>query len=77
MSPDDQEAETEMAGDPSADQTDLQKWTCKASCLGREGGSKLKGRQNKRWEDNIKEWTDLRISEPQRVTGNWSFLSHF
>lgn len=36
----------------------------------REGGGKKRGRQNKSWEDNIKEWADLRISEPQRVARN-------
>ena len=30
-------------------------------------GARRRGRQKKRWEDNIKEWTDLDFSETQRA----------
>ena len=30
-------------------------------------GARRRGRQRKRWEDNIKEWTGLDFSETQRV----------
>ena len=28
------------------------------------------GRQRKRWEDNIREWTGLEFVKPQRAVGN-------
>ena len=28
------------------------------------------GRQKKRWEDNIREWTGLEFAKPQRAVGN-------
>ena len=33
-----------------------------------EGGRK-RGRQRKRWEDNIKEWTGLELAKSQRAEG--------
>ena len=31
---------------------------------------KSKGRQKKRWEDNIREWTSLEFAESRRVVEN-------
>ena len=33
-------------------------------------GGRRQGRQRKRWEDNIREWTDLRFSRSQRAVEN-------
>ena len=33
-------------------------------------GGRRRGRQKKRWEDNIKEWTGLTFTESQRATEN-------
>ena len=33
-------------------------------------GKKKKGRQRKRWEDNIREWTDLEFGKSQRAVEN-------
>ena len=35
-----------------------------------ESGKKKKGRQRKRWEDNIREWTGLEIAKSQRAAEN-------
>ena len=37
-------------------------------------GGKKQGRQRKRWEDNIREWTGLEFAKSQRAGngGNWS-----
>ena len=34
-------------------------------------GAKRQGRQRKRWEDNIREWTGLRFGKSQRAVENW------
>ena len=33
-------------------------------------GGRRQGRQRKRWEDNIREWTDLELSKSQRAVEN-------
>ena len=33
-------------------------------------GGRRHGRQRKRWEDNIREWTDLEFAESQRAVEN-------
>ena len=33
-------------------------------------GGRRQGRQRKRWEDNIREWTDLDFTKSQRAVGN-------
>ena len=33
-------------------------------------GGRRQGRQRKRWEDNIKEWTDLEFDKSQRAVEN-------
>ena len=33
-------------------------------------GGRRQGRQRKRWEDNIREWTGLEFAESQRVVKN-------
>ena len=33
-------------------------------------GGRKQGRQKKRWEDNIKEWTSLEFAKPQRAVEN-------
>ena len=33
-------------------------------------GKRKRGRQNKRWEDNIKEWTGLHFNSIQRAAGD-------
>ena len=33
-------------------------------------GGRRQGRQRKRWEDNIREWTDLEFAKSQRAVGN-------
>ena len=33
-------------------------------------GGRRRGRQRKRWEDNIREWTGLEFGRPQRAVGN-------
>ena len=33
-------------------------------------GGKRQGRQRKRWEDNIREWTDLEFGKSQRAAEN-------
>ena len=33
-------------------------------------GKRRQGRQRKRWEDNIREWTGLEFAKPQRAVGN-------
>ena len=34
-------------------------------------GERRQGRQRKRWEDNISEWTDLEFAKFQRAVENW------
>lgn len=34
-------------------------------------GSRRRGRQRKRWEDNIREWTGLELSDTVRKAENW------
>ena len=34
-------------------------------------GGRRQGRQRKRWEDNIREWTSLEFTKSQRVVENW------
>ena len=38
--------------------------------LGTAKGGRRLGRQKKRWEDNIREWTDLEFAKPQRAMEN-------
>ena len=41
------------------------------------GGGRRQGRQRKRWEDNIREWTGLEFTKCQRtvkIKGKWSKL---
>ena len=33
-------------------------------------GERRQGRQRKRWEDNVREWTGLQFAESQRAVGN-------
>ena len=33
-------------------------------------GGRRQGKQRKRWEDNIREWTDLDFTKSQRAVGN-------
>ena len=33
-------------------------------------GGRRQGRQRKRWEDNIREWTGLEFAQSQRAVGN-------
>ena len=33
-------------------------------------GGRRQGKQKKRWEDNIREWTDLEFAESQRAVEN-------
>ena len=33
-------------------------------------GGRRQGRQKKRWEDNIREWTGLEFAKPQRAVEN-------
>ena len=33
-------------------------------------GGRRQGRQKKRWEDNIREWTGLEFAKSQRAMGN-------
>ena len=33
-------------------------------------GGRRQGRQRKRWEDNIREWTGLEFTKPQRAVEN-------
>ena len=37
---------------------------------GTEKGERRQGRQRKRWEDNIREWTGLEFVKSQRAVGN-------
>ena len=37
--------------------------TCEEDPTGKIQGGRRKGRQKKRWEDKISEWTGLRLSE--------------
>ena len=34
-------------------------------------GERRQGRQRKRWEDNISEWTDLEFAKFQKAVENW------
>ena len=34
-------------------------------------GGRRQGRQRKRWEDNIREWTGLEFAKSQRAVENW------
>ena len=34
-------------------------------------GRRRQGRQRKRWEDNIREWTGLEFDKSQRAVENW------
>ena len=34
-------------------------------------GGRRQGRQRKRWEDNIREWTGLEFGKSQRTVENW------
>ena len=36
----------------------------------RGGGERRQGRQKKRWEDNIREWTGLEFAKSQRAVEN-------
>ena len=40
--------------------------SCKAQCK----GGRRQGRQGKRWEDNIREWTGLEFTKSQRAVEN-------
>ena len=42
----------------------------KPSCKAQKKGEKRQGRQRKRWEDNIKEWTGLEFTKSQRAVEN-------
>ena len=37
---------------------------------GTVNGGRRQGRQRKRWEDNIREWTDLEFAKSQRAIEN-------
>ena len=37
---------------------------------GTTNGKRRRGRQRKRWEDNIREWTGLTFAESQRISQN-------
>ena len=51
-------------------------WTClpftrpKPSCQGTIKGGRRWGRQRKRWEDNIREWTGLELANSQKAVEN-------
>ena len=36
-----------------------------------EEGGRRQGRQRKRWEDNIREWTGLEFAKSERAAENW------
>ena len=42
----------------------------KPSCKAQGKGGRRQGRQRKRWEDNIREWTGLEFAECQRAVEN-------
>ena len=42
----------------------------KPSCKGTVKGGRRQGRQRKRWEDNIREWTGLEFGKSQRAVEN-------
>ena len=43
---------------------------CETILLGTVKGERRQGRQGKRWEDNIKEWTGLEFAKSQRAVEN-------
>ena len=43
----------------------------KPSCKAQWKGGRRQGRQKKRWEDNIREWTGLEFAKSQRAVQNW------
>ena len=60
-------------------------WSClpfirsgkKSILQGAVKGGRRQGRQRKRWEDNIREWTGLELSKSQRAVenrGKWKKL---
>ena len=42
----------------------------KPSCKGTVKGGRRQGRQRKRWEDSIREWTGLEFAKSQRAVEN-------
>ena len=42
----------------------------KTTLQGTVKGGRRQGRQKKRWEDNIREWTGLELAESQRAVEN-------
>ena len=42
----------------------------KPSCKAQRKGRRRQGRQRKRWEDNIREWTGLEFAKSQRAAEN-------
>ena len=42
----------------------------KTTLQGTEKGERRQGRQRKRWEDNIREWTGLEIGKSKRAVKN-------
>ena len=42
----------------------------KSTLQGKVKGGRRPGRQRKRWEDNIREWTDLEFAKSQRAVEN-------
>ena len=43
---------------------------CKSTLSGTMKGGRRQGRQRKRWEDNIREWTGLVFAKSQRAVEN-------
>ena len=50
--------------------TILQAGVAKTSLQGTVKGGRRQGRERKRWEDNIREWTDLEFAKSQRAVEN-------
>ncbi|GFO29444.1 UDP-glucuronosyltransferase 2a1-like [Plakobranchus ocellatus] len=41
-------------------------WPCQAIMQGTVNGGRMRGRQKKRWEDDIREWTGLELRNTLR-----------
>ena len=50
----------------------MKEWTglAKSTLQGTVKEERRRGRQKKRWEDNIKEWTSLEFAKSQRASKN-------
>ena len=44
--------------------------SCEAKTILQVKGGRRQGRQSKRWEDNIREWTGLEFAKSQRAVEN-------